>query len=338
MLNRRFARRLAFSALFALLLGLSWSMPSTAIAAGVSGTAGYSKQLAMVDEVVTFTFTLTTNATTEVPLTFTFPDDATIVDATVDGCAGALTINGSVVDGGFATEPGECSVNVRLSYAQPGQYTNSDHAFAVQYTDGENTLPLTDLTVDAAITIVAPVTAPPVCRLTPDLAVSPQFIDIAPNGTATVELAMRNLCPDAVTARGDLLVSFSDGLTVVDHSEGLLNLGQRAALQDFSLAADETRRWTVTVKAAGTLSAAPVHVTEHYVGGRVMSRVDGVFITPPPAAVAAPEPAVVAPAPVVAAPVPAVLPNTSAAAGGLLPQMLMAAVAAVAIGVARRRR
>jgi hypothetical protein len=179
--------------------------------------------------------------------------------------------------------------------------------------------------------------APAFCDLTPDMAVSPQFIELAPGGQATVEVAMRNLCADAPTVPGDLLVSFSDGLSVVDGSEGMLNLGQRAAVQAFALNPGETRRWTVTVEAATALTAAPEHISEYYVGGRVVNRIDGVFITPAPiaAAPALAEPVVVSPVP--AAPsTPTSLPNTSGAAG-LLPQ-LMLALSLAAGGAALRRK
>lgn len=173
--------------------------------------------------------------------------------------------------------------------------------------------------------------APAFCDRTPDMAVSPQFIEMTPGGQATVEVAMRKLCADVPTVPGDLLISFSDGLSVVSGSEGLLNLGQRAAVQAFALNPGETRRWTVTVAASSPLVTAPQHISEYYVGGRVASRIDGVFITPAPVAA---EPVVVTPAP--ATPMPATLPNTSATAG-LLPQLALA-LSLAAGGVALRRK
>jgi LPXTG-motif cell wall-anchored protein len=152
-----------------------------------------------------------------------------------------------------------------------------------------------------------------VCELTPDMAVSPQFITLAPGGTAQVEVALRNLCNDAPYRNSDLLVSLSDGLRVVDGSAGLVNLGQRAAWQGFDLAPAETRRFLLTVSAGTEVLAAPVHISELYNLGRVVQRIDGVFIMPAPAAVepaAAPvpvEPAV----PAVPAPLPTALPNTA---------------------------
>jgi hypothetical protein len=92
------------------------------------------------------------------------------------------------------------------------------------------------------------------------------------------------------------------------------------------------------VQAADTLTTAPAHVTEYYVGGRVEQRIDGVFITPAPAPVVEVAPVVVPVVEVPAVPTaPVTLPNTSAAAGSLLPQLLTA-LAAAAAGVALRRR
>jgi hypothetical protein len=179
-------------------------------------------------------------------------------------------------------------------------------------------------------------TAPPECELTPDMAVSPQFINLAPGGTATVEIAMRNLCNDAPYRNSDLLVSFSDGLTVTDGSAGMVNLGQRAAWQGFTLAPAETRKWTVTVKAGETLAVAPVHISELYHLGRVASRIDGVFITPAPAPVVE-TPAAPAPAPVVEAPalLPETLPNT-ARTDAAVPLLMLVGVALCALLFGRR--
>jgi hypothetical protein len=140
---------------------------------------------------------------------------------------------------------------------------------------------------------------------------------------------MRNLCDESVTVPGDLPVSFSDGLTVADATNGMVGLGQRAAVPTFALNGGETRRWTVTVKAADSLAAAPVHISEYYVGGRVLSRIDGVFIVP--------EPVVEAEAAPGEAPAPVPLPNTAGGLGSLLPQLLTAPGMAGA-GVALRRR
>jgi hypothetical protein len=175
--------------------------------------------------------------------------------------------------------------------------------------------------------------APAECALTPDMAVSPQFIELAPGGTATVEIALRNLCNDAPYRNSDLLVSFSDGLRVIDGSSGMLNLTQRAAWQGFTLAPGETRRWTVTVQADAALAVAPVHISELYHLGRVASRIDGVFITPAAvvAAPADPVPAPVvnpAPAPAAPAPLPAALPNT---AGDTLPATLFGLLLALGL-------
>ncbi len=181
---------------------------------------------------------------------------------------------------------------------------------------------------------------PAVCELTPDMAVSPQLIELAPGGTATLEVALRNLCADLPYQDADLLVSLSDGLTVRDGSTGLVDLGQRAAWQQLTLAPGETRRWTLTVSAADALPTAPLHITELYRSGRVAGRIDGVFVAPADAV----EPAVVAPAAVevpapAPAPLPAVLPNTDGELA-TLPQALGGAVllTAVAAWLLRRRQ
>jgi hypothetical protein len=151
----------------------------------------------------------------------------------------------------------------------------------------------------------------PQCFSDVDMAVSPQFITLAPGGEATVNVAVRNT-NNELQGYNDLLVSFSDGLDVVSVSDNGVDLGQRAAWQKFQLEANETREFAVTVRAAEQLTAAPLHISELYCGGRVLERIDGVFITPAPTAA----PAVVAveptPAPTAApAPLPAVLPNTA---------------------------
>jgi hypothetical protein len=170
-------------------------------------------------------------------------------------------------------------------------------------------------------------TSEPRCDELPDMAVSPQFINLAPGGTATVEVALRNLCEDAPFTPFDLLVSLSDGLTVLDGSGGMLNLGQRAAWQQLMLKPAETRQFTLVVQAPAQFSAAPLHISELYYSGRVANRIDGVFITPAPAAEPAVVEAAVEPAPVVTAvpaALPTVLPNTAAPAGSTLPLLLAA--------------
>jgi hypothetical protein len=170
-------------------------------------------------------------------------------------------------------------------------------------------------------------TPEPSCDELPDMAVSPQFINLAPGGTATVEVALRNLCEDAPFTPFDLLVSLSDGLTVIDGSGGMLNLGQRAAWQQLMLKPGETRQFTLVVQAPAQFSTAPLHISELYYSGRVANRIDGVFITPAPAAEPAVAEAAVEPAPVVTAvpaALPTVLPNTAAPAGSMLPLLLAA--------------
>jgi len=100
---------------------------------------------------------------------------------------------------------------------------------------------------------------------------------------------------------------------VVDGSAGLVNLGQRAAWQGFDLAPAETRTFLLTVSAGTEVIAAPAHISELYNGGRVVQRIDGVFIMPAPAAaepVAAAVPVVPA-EPAAPAPLPTALPNTA---------------------------
>jgi hypothetical protein len=191
------------------------------------------------------------------------------------------------------------------------------------------------------ITLAGLAGAPAQCQQTPDMAVSPQFIELAPGGSATVEVAMRNLCDDAPYAGSDLLVSFSDGLSVTGGSDGLVNLGQRAAWQGFALAPGETRRWTVTVSAAESLSVAPLHITELFNGGRAVARIDGVFITPAPtAAPVAAAPAEPAPpaAPAAPAPLPAALPNTAGADAAMPLLTALAALVLLSSALLLRRK
>jgi hypothetical protein len=166
--------------------------------------------------------------------------------------------------------------------------------------------------VSASLFFLSTPAGPAVCQLTPDIAVNPQFINLAPGGRAAVTVSMRNLCNDAPLRSSDLLFSLSDGLQVVGGSEGLVNFGQRAAIQGFSLNPAETRSWTFDVEADATLPTAPIFVVELYQGSNVTTRIDGVFLTPAPAA---PTPAPVveqAPAaPAEQAPLPAALPNTA---------------------------
>jgi sugar lactone lactonase YvrE len=171
------------------------------------------------------------------------------------------------------------------------------------------------------------------CGQLPDMAVSPELIELAPGGTAQIEVALRNLCKDKPFSSSDVLLSLSDGLVVTDVPTGWLNLGQRAAWQNLSLDPDETVRAVITVSAPNGVPAGPTHVTELYALGRMQRRIDGVFITP--AAVVPP----VAEAPAVPAgpaPLPAVLPNT---AGPLLPLGVLAlsGLALAAAGAIGRR-
>jgi hypothetical protein len=184
-----------------------------------------------------------------------------------------------------------------------------------------------------------PVTEPQQCELLPDMAVSPELIELTAGGTAEIEVALRNLCKDKPFNYSDVLLSLSDGIVVTDVPAGWLNLGQRAAWQNLSLDPDETVRAVITVSAPNGVPAGPTHVTELYAMGRVQQRTDGVFITPAPAPAAVEAPAVVeAPAaPATPAPLPTALPNT---AGPLLPLGVLAlsGLALAALGALGRRR
>jgi hypothetical protein len=171
----------------------------------------------------------------------------------------------------------------------------------------------------------------PECRDATDIAVSPQFIDLAPGGSATMTVTLRNT-GSVPAGSHDVLLSLSDGLSVVGSSNDVVNLGQRAALQNVILEPNETRSFEVTVQAAATLPTAPLHVTELYCQARVVERIDGVFLTLQPAV--AEQPTAAAPveqptaAPAVPAPLPAVLPNTVGERGETWSVLLPAAVLA----------
>jgi hypothetical protein len=177
--------------------------------------------------------------------------------------------------------------------------------------------------------------APRVCALIPDMAISPERIAFDAAGRAELTVTLRNRCNDLRFNGSDLLVSLSDGLSVVDGSAGLVNLGQRAAWQNLSLSPAETRSWTLTVQAPAMLPTAPLHVAELYYLGRVAQRIDGIFVgaAAPAVEAAAAEPPAAAPvepaAPAEPAPLPAVLPNTvgetGTGSGILLPAALLTA-------------
>ncbi len=151
------------------------------------------------------------------------------------------------------------------------------------------------------------------CELTPDVAVSPAEIRIAPGGRAQLEIAIRNLCNDRPYSAADLLLSLSDGLRVVELPAPWLNLGQRAAWQNLVLQAGETLRFVFTIEADSVLTATPQHITELYTLGRVATRIDGIFLSPAPADSPAAEPAPAAPtdSPAAVPALPATLPNTA---------------------------
>jgi hypothetical protein len=177
------------------------------------------------------------------------------------------------------------------------------------------------------------------CLNTTDMAISPERIELAPGGEAVVNLTLRNT--DTVPqGYHDVVLSLSDGLSVTAVSDGMRNLGQRAALEQLILQPNETRSMAVTVTAAENLPTAPLHVAELYCGGRVVSRTDGVFVTPAP--VSAPVVTLVEapPAPAAApAPLPVVLPNTAGEQMPLSVPFIVwpALIAALAVLLMRRR-
>jgi hypothetical protein len=313
----------------------------------ISLSAGYAFSTTPVNSYVPFSINATNSGSSQATTDFgiQFPGGATFVgsEAVGNGCSIIGGESGPSVFEAILTVPATpqgCAFSIGLKFSVPGVYDIEDHLYEAGSTliFGNANITVTGDDTGGDPTPV-PVTA---CAQLPDMAVSPELINLAPGGSATVEVALRNLCSDAPFNDSDLLVSLSDGLTVVDGSAGMLNLGQRAAWQGLSLAAGETRRWTLTVKAAETLSAAPQHISELYHRGRVANRIDGVFITPAPApVVAAPAPAPApAAAPAAPAPIPAALPNTAGEreVGTLLPlaALLLATLGGAALTLRRR--
>jgi hypothetical protein len=180
------------------------------------------------------------------------------------------------------------------------------------------------------------------CDQLPDMAVSPQFITLAPGGSAQVEIALRNLCNDALFGPADVLLSLSDGLSVSGIPNGWLNLGRRAVIQNLTLQPGETVRYLITVTAAASLPTAPLHISELYVGGQVVNRIDGVFLLPEGTGIGAPaaEPTVSepAPSPAEAPALPITLPNTAAAPGSLPWLLLISGISVLLVGMHLRRR
>jgi hypothetical protein len=347
--------RFVVMTVFALGLGLLVAAPQPAAASPstISLTGGYTRSSSPPDTVVAYALNFT-SPLTETAVVFggiMFPEAATIIDAVAAPCEFTYGASGSGIEFMVGLLPGtSCTVTINVEFSELGVYTNADHMVILSAAiEGGGSVDIDPITTNNTITIEeapAEPLPPAVCELTPDLAVSPELINLAPGGTAVIELAMRNLCKDAPTPSSDLLLSLSDGISVIETSSGMTNLGPRAAVQNFTLSPDETRRWTVTVSAAEQLVATPQHITEYYTGGRVSSRIDGVFITPAPAAPAA-EPAPVtaaAPAAAAPAPIPAALPNTAGeqstlpVAAVVLPvaPALLLAAAAAAFALSRR--
>jgi hypothetical protein len=182
----------------------------------------------------------------------------------------------------------------------------------------------------------------PECLTMPDIEVVQQA-ELAAGGSTTLKVTFRNQ-HNQTQGVSDVLLSLSDGIAVSDASSGVLNLGQRAALQGIVLAPNETRSFDVTVSAGDNVAPAPIFVAEIYCGGRVLGSVSGPFGGPISAGSAAAAP--VAEAPAVAAPaaeapaaevptLPISLPNT---AGTALPLAGIVLAAAAAIAVGRRLR
>jgi sugar lactone lactonase YvrE len=190
---------------------------------------------------------------------------------------------------------------------------------------------------------VVPVTPTPTtetpafCAQPPTLAIKPDPLEIAPGGAATVWVELVNSCRDLPSAPVDVLLSLSDGLTVIETSEGVLNLGQRAALQRFSLDAGAMLGWYAVVRASDPFVTAPLAVAEVYAGAAVVRNANVTFSVPtaPAPAPAAPAEPAPAPAPAAPAPLPSALPNT---AGAALPLGLLAVSAAGAAAVILGRR
>lgn len=304
---------------------------AAAISEGIEISARFSSETVTVGEPTTLLITIRAyyEGTNSLTGGFDLPAGATggaasatcVIPDPTDVAAGSLT---SVLITGDGVP---CTISVVMTFATPGVFGPA--AWPIDVTSAPFNVNTSGW--QPTVTVIAP--APTVCDLAPDMAVSPELIRIAPGGRATVVVTMRNRCPAAETVPGDLLISFSDGLTVVATEGGIVGDGQRAFLRTFTLNGDETRSWTVTVEAGEKMVANPQHVTEHYVGGRVSKRIDGVFIVPEPA----PAPVVeVAPAAAPAvAPVPAALPNTAGetagGAAGVLPLLVLMVVVASAV-------
>jgi hypothetical protein len=249
----------------------------------------------------------------------------------------------------FGSGAGSCpSQGPRGGAAYNGnQPSAADGAMGAYYNIVNNVITRSGFSLAAlAFPVEGPVDEPPTdeeaapvveqCELLPDMAVSPERIDLTAGGTAEIEVALRNLCKDKPYSAADLLLSLNEQLQVTGVPAGWINLGSRAAWQNLALKPDETYRAVITVAAPNGMPAGPSHTWELYAQGRAQKRIDGVFIVP----AAAPAPVVDAPAvpavPAAPAPLPAALPNTS---GSMLPlgALGLAALALTAAGAIRRR-
>jgi sugar lactone lactonase YvrE len=260
-----------------------------------------------------------------------FDNAASLADgAPADGVLGQADPSGTTVSGDDRT----------LSYPM-GLALSTDNRLWVADTENDRVLLFSSDPLDVEEEASTPPVAPAQCAQLPDIALSPERIELAAGGRTTITITMRNLCADAPFSQADLLLSLSDGLSVADLPAGWLDLGQRAALQGLSLGLGETRSWTLTVAAADPLPTAPLHVLELYYRGAAAVRIDGVFVPAVPevpAAVVVPAvveaPAAAASPP--AAALPTVLPNT---AGPLLPlgALALSGLALAAAGAIGRR-
>jgi hypothetical protein len=254
------------------------------------------------------------------PISFT-PEYTSYVSIVAPSTA-SVTLDGNNVaswttvgSSGFKTaevaiEPGEHTVSgdAPLQVLVYGVRFDESYAYAAGMAFNETWQPVWDFTAPPSAGERA---APRRCELLPDMAVDPQFIELAPGGTATIRVSLRNLCPGLAFSGADLLLSLSDGLTVLSGSDGMLNLGQRAAWQNLSLDGGELLTFEVLVQAPNGTLSGPQHVSELYYLGRVANRIDGVFLPAAAAAPVTPEAPAPAETPAAPAPLPAALPNTA---------------------------
>jgi hypothetical protein len=184
-----------------------------------------------------------------------------------------------------------------------------------------------------------PTVVPAFCSTPPTLAIKPDSDTLAVGDATTIWVELANQCRDLPTAPADVLLSFADGMRVLETSVGALNLGQRAAMQQLSLPAGATYGWYAIVR--NESAVIPQAVAELYAGAAVVRNADVTFAVP--AAAAAPAAAatvapIEAPAAAVPAPLPTALPNTAAGAADLLPWLFLLALTMIAVRVLQLHR